>query len=697
MAATVHGFQTEVTKLLNLLANSLYSNKEVFLRELISNASDAIDKLHFLSLTQPDLIKDDPEFKIRVRADKDNKTLTITDNGIGMTLDEANTNLGTIAKSGTEEFVKQLSGDQAKDSQLIGQFGVGFYSAFIVADRVTVVSRSAKVPASEGVRWSSDGLGSFESENVDVPARGTQVILHLKDDASNFLNTWSLRDVISKYSDHISVPVELYDVSYEQPEEQSADNKDAVVAEEEGVESKKEPVEKWDYVQVNNAKALWTRPAKEISDDEYKSFYKHTFDDYQDPVTWSHNKVEGELEYTSLLYIPSHAPMTMMMREPHLGVKLYVQRVFIMDEDEQFLPSYLRFVRGLIDTNALPLNVSREILQDSRVTRKLKSALTKRALGMIEKLSANKEEYSKFVANFNNVLKEGISEQSANQEQLLKLIRFASTKDTSSSKNVSLEDYVKNMKEGQKHIYFLCAEDYDKAVNSPYLERLKAKDIEVLLMWDQPIDSWFSSFLREFQGKSFVSATSEDLDLGDLENEQDKQAAEEAQKSHEDLIKRFKDALGEQVSDVKVTTLLNDSPACLVTSNAAFSFQMKMMAKMQGMSLPEDKGVLELNPNHPLVQKAYAEQNERVFKDYAELIFLQASLSEQGQVKNPSAFVALMNRLLLGTSAATAAAAADSAAPAATNDAGEAVEVEVVEPVSNKDNKDNQGSGSLEA
>ena len=666
MAATVHGFQTEVTKLLNLLANSLYSNKEVFLRELISNASDAIDKLHFLSLTQPDLIKDDPEFKIRVRADKDNKTLTITDNGIGMTLDEANTNLGTIAKSGTEEFVKQLSGDQAKDSQLIGQFGVGFYSAFIVADRVTVVSRSAKVPASEGVRWSSDGLGSFESENVDVPARGTQVILHLKDDASNFLNTWSLRDVISKYSDHISVPVELYDVSYEQPEEQSADNKDAVVAEEEGVESKKEPVEKWDYVQVNNAKALWTRPAKEISDDEYKSFYKHTFDDYQDPVTWSHNKVEGELEYTSLLYIPSHAPMTMMMREPHLGVKLYVQRVFIMDEDEQFLPSYLRFVRGLIDTNALPLNVSREILQDSRVTRKLKSALTKRALGMIEKLSANKEEYSKFVANFNNVLKEGISEQSTNQEQLLKLIRFASTKDTSSSK---------------------------KAVNSPYLERLKAKDIEVLLMWDQPIDSWFSSFLREFQGKSFVSATSEDLDLGDLENEQDKQAAEEAQKSHEDLIKRFKDALGEQVSDVKVTTLLNDSPACLVTSNAAFSFQMKMMAKMQGMSLPEDKGVLELNPNHPLVQKAYAEQNESVFKDYAELIFLQASLSEQGQVKNPSAFVALMNRLLLGTSAAAAA----DATPAATNAAGEAVEVEVVEPVSNKDDKDNQGSGSLEA
>ena len=652
----------------------------MFLRELVSNASDAIDKLRFLALTNPDLTKDDPVLQIRVKADKDAGTLTVSDNGIGMTLEEANQHLGTIAKSGTEEFLSKLSGDAAKDSQLIGQFGVGFYSAFVVADRVTVVSRSATAGADEAVRWTSDGNGTFESEPAHRDARGTDVILHLKDEDKSFLDEWTLRSTITKYSDHIATPVYLWTKAPE-----PADKKEDEV------------VPEGEWSQVNDAKALWTMAPKDVTEDQYKAFYKHLAHDYSDPLAWAHNRVEGDLEYTSLLYLPSEAPWDLYSRDHQQGLKLFVQRVFIMDEDEQFLPSYLRFVRGLIDTNALPLNVSREILQDSRVTRKLKSALTKRALGMIEKLSANKEEYSKFVANFNNVLKEGISEQSANQEQLLKLIRFASTKDTSSSKNVSLEDYVKNMKEGQKHIYFLCAEDYDKAVNSPYLERLKAKDIEVLLMWDQPIDSWFSSFLREFQGKSFVSATSEDLDLGDLENEQDKQAAEEAQKSHEDLIKRFKDALGEQVADVKVTTLLNDSPACLVTSNAAFSFQMKMMAKMQGMSLPEDKGVLELNPNHPLVQKAYAEQNESVFKDYAELIFLQASLSEQGQVKNPSAFVALMNRLLLGTSAAAADAAAAAPAPAATNAAGEAVEVEVVEPVSNKDDKDNQGSGSLEA
>lgn len=662
MTATVHGFQTEVTKLLNLLANSLYSNKEVFLRELISNASDAIDKLHFLSLTQPDLIKDDPNFKIRVRADKDTKTLTISDNGIGMTLEEANANLGTIAKSGTEEFVKRLSGDQAKDSQLIGQFGVGFYSAFIVADRVTVYSRSANVPSSEGVRWTSDGSGTFESENVDVPERGTRIVLHVKDDASEFLNTWTLREIIAKYSDHISVPVELYEVTYEQPEEDKKDESsaadEAAVKVDENAEGgqksepeKKEPVEKWKYVQVNNAQALWTRPAKEISDEEYKSFYKHSFDDYSDPMIWSHNKVEGELEYTSLLYLPSHAPMTMMMREPHLGIKLYVQRVFIMDEDEQFLPSYLRFVRGLIDTNALPLNVSRELLQDSRVTRKLKAALTKRAYALIEKLSADKDKYRTFVANFNEVLKEGVNDQSADQETLLKLIRFSSTRNTAASKDVSLDEYIANMKEGQKHIYYLCADDYNKALNSPYLERLKAKGIEVLLLWNQPIDEWFASHLREYKGKSFISATSEDLDLGDLENEQEKQAAAEAQKSHEDLIKRFKNALGDKVEDVKVTTLLSDSPACLVVKNAAFSYQMKIMAKFQGMELPEDKGVLELNPNHPLVQKAYQEQNESVFKDYADLIFSQAVLSEQGQVKNPSEFIALVNRLLLGESA----------------------------------------------
>lgn len=674
MTATVHGFQTEVTKLLNLLANSLYSNKEVFLRELISNASDAIDKLHFMSLTDMDLIKDDPVFKIQIRADKDSQTLTVSDNGLGMTLDEANANLGTIAKSGTEEFVKHLSGDQVKDSQLIGQFGVGFYSAFIVADRVTVISRSAKAPVNEGVRWTSEGNGTFESENIDVPARGTQVILHLKDDAKEFLDQWKLHDIIAKYSDHISTPVELYQETFEEvnDEEPQAANEgeNAEGAESaegtEGEQKQKETKPVWKYVQVNNAQALWTRPAKDISDDEYKSFYRHTFNDYSEPLSWSHNKVEGELEYTSLLYIPSRAPMEMMQREPHLGLKLYVQRVFIMEEDDQFLPSYLRFVRGLVDTNALPLNVSRELLQDSRVTRKLKAALTKRALGMIEKLSTDKEKYATFVANFNDVLKEGLYENRDHSEQLLSLIRFASTADTSKSCNVSLDDYISRMKDKQKHIYYFTADDYDKVVNSPFLERLKSKGIEVLLLWKQPIDDWFCSMLQSYKDHTFIAANAYDLDLGELEDEQDKSAAEETEKEYESLVTRFKDALGSQVESVRVSTLLKEVPACLVSKSTAFSFQMKMMSKLQGIDLPAEKGVLELNPHHPLVEKASQESNEAVFKDYAQLIFEQASLAANGELKNPSSFIALMNRLLLGTSGEAAPEGAPAAQAEAT-------------------------------
>lgn len=643
MSATVHGFQTEVAKLLNLLANSLYSNKEVFLRELISNASDAIDKLHFMSLTQPDLIKDDPEFKIRIRADKELKTLTIEDNGVGMTLDEANTHLGTIAKSGTEDFVKKLSGDQAKDSQLIGQFGVGFYSAFIVADQVVVISRSANAKPEEGVRWSSNGSGTFESENITVNERGTKIILHLKDEESSFLEPWTLRQAITKYSDHISVPVMLWD---EVPDE-SAPAEDTVAQE---GEAPKGPKMVFKYVQINDAKALWTRAAKDITEDEYKSFYKHAFGDYVDPLTWSHNKVEGELEYTSLLYLPQNLNMEMRYRENNHGIKLYVQRVFIMDEDDQFLPSYLRFIRGIIDTNALPLNVSRELLQESAVTRKLKSALTKRSLNMLDKLSSDKEKYGKFISQFNDILKEGLSDDYKNHDQILKLIRFASTYDTSAECHVSLQDYVSRMKEGQKNIYYLCADDYDKAVNSSYLERMKSRGIEVLLLWKQPIDPWICGYLREFDGKNFVSVMSDDLDLGDLENETAKQEQEQLQKDNSDLITHFKGALGDKVLDVKVSSDLTESPACLVRSSkdGFFSEQMRLFAKIQGNDLPEEKYILELNPNHELVQKAQAQSDEAAFKDYAEFIFLQAELTNLGTLKNPAAFATLMNRIVLG-------------------------------------------------
>lgn len=642
MSATVHGFQTEVTKLLNLLANSLYSNKEVFLRELISNASDAIDKLHFSALTNPDLIKDDPDFKIRITADKELKTLTIEDNGLGMTLEEANANLGTIAKSGTEEFVKNLSGDQARDSQLIGQFGVGFYSAFIVADTVTVISRSVNVAPEEGVRWTSTGSGTFESENTMVPNRGTKIILHLKDSESEFLDTWRLRDAITKYSDHISTPVMLWEETYEEQDDSQDTSGDESV--------KKEPKKVTKFVQVNDAKALWTRSAKDISEDEYKSFYKHAFGAYDDPLTWSHNKVEGELEYTSLLYVPSMMSFDMRMRDNNHSVKLYVQRIFIMDEDSQFLPQYLRFMRGIIDTNALPLNVSRELLQESRVVQKLKSALTKRALSLLDKLSADKEKYATFVSQFNDVLKEGLSDEPKNHDQILKLLRFASTHDQSPECHVSLADYIGRMKEKQQNIYYLCADDYEKAVSSSSLERLKSKGIEVLLLWKQPIDPWIVSYLGTYEGKKFVSVTSDDLELGELEDESVKQHNEQLQKDNEGLINRFKSALGDSVRDVRVTGDLTDSPACLLVSKEdSFSQQMRLFARIQGSELPEEKFILQLNPEHALIKKAAA-ADDAAFKDWAQFILMQATLTNNGSVKNPGVFAQLMNRLILGES-----------------------------------------------
>ena len=633
MTATVHGFQTQVTKLLDLLANSLYSNKEVFLRELISNASDAIDKLHFLSLTNQDLIKDDPNFKIRIRADKESQTLTISDNGLGMTLDEANSHLGTIAESGTEAFMKELTGDAAKDSQLIGQFGVGFYSAFIVADKVTVLSRSANAKEEEGVKWESDGNGTFESENIVRKSRGTEVILHLKDSEKDFLETWTLRDAITKYSDHISTPVELYEEKYEAPKE-GEENKD----------EKKEP--KFEYVQVNDARSLWTRPSKEVNDEEYKEFYKHISHDYQEPLTWAHNKVEGDLEYTSLLYVPKTAPWDLFTRQQDHGLKLYVQRVFIMDKAEAFQPNYLRFIKGLVDTNSLPLNVSRELLQDSAVTRKLKKALTKRSLNMIEKLSKDKDAYQSFWAQFGNVLKEGPVEDYDNREAVLKLLRYASTKNDSNVQNVSLDDYISRMVEGQDKIYYITAESYEAALNSPYLEQLKKKGIEVLLMWER-IDEWLMGNVTEYAGKEFVCANASDLKLGKLADEEEKKKQETASEENKDLIARFKSALGDKVKDVIVSTRLIDSPSCVIADgNRMMTMQMRRILEATGQPIPEEKFTLEINPEHALLKKAASETDNERFNIWAELIYEQALLSDQGALKDPSSFVKCMNKLL---------------------------------------------------
>ena len=632
-AVEQHGFQTEVAKLLNLLANSLYSNKEVFLRELISNASDAIDKLHFLSLTKPDLVKDDPVFKIRIRADKDQHTLTISDNGLGMTLAEANEHLGTIAKSGTEDFLKHMTGDAQKDSQLIGQFGVGFYSAFIVADKVTVLSLSANAESpDEGVQWESTGEGTFSSGNIHREHRGTEIILHIKDSESEFLDTWRLRQAITKYSDHISVPVELYEEQYEAPKEGEEENKD------------KQP--KFDYVQVNDAKALWTRAPQEIKPEEYNEFYKHLTSDYQDPLTYAHNKVEGELEYTSLLYIPRQAPWDLFNREQKHGLKLFVHRVFIMDDAEQFLPTYLRFVKGLVDTNALPLNVSRELLQESAVTRKLKKALTKRVLGMLAKL-AKTDDYKIFWAQFGNVLKEGPVEDYSNRDAVLKLLRFASTANDSAEPQVSLEDYVGRMKEKQTAIYYLTADSYEAAVKSPYLEQLKQKGIEVLLMWDR-VDEWLMGNVNEFDGKKFIPVTASDLELGEHENEEDKKQREETQNENKDLVERFKQALGDKVQDVRVSARLIDSPSCVVAENGSrMTAQLRRLLEASGQKLPDERYILELNPKHALIAKAASQSDEERFKLWADFIYQQALLADQGTLKDPAAFVKTLDTLLL--------------------------------------------------
>ncbi|BBO26953.1 chaperone protein HtpG [Alteromonas sp. I4] len=626
-----HGFQTEVKQLLHLMIHSLYSNKEIFLRELVSNAADAADKLRFKALENDSLYENDGDLCVKLSVDKDAGTLTIADNGIGMTRDEVIENLGTIAKSGTKDFFSKLSGDSAKDSQLIGQFGVGFYSAFIVADKVIVRTRAAGQPADQGVEWTSAGEGDFTVGNIDKETRGTEITLFLRDDEKEFADDWRLRSIISKYSDHISIPVRMWK---------------APVEETEGPDGEKIPGQPGEWETVNKATALWTRDKSEITDEEYTEFYKHISHDFADPMTWAHNKVEGKTEYTSLLYIPSKAPFDLWNREQSHGLKLYVQRVFIMDDAEQFMPTYLRFVKGLLDSNDLPLNVSREILQDNKITQTLRQGCTKRVLQMLERMAKNDaEKYQLFWNEFGNVLKEGPAEDFSNKEKIAGLLRFASTHSDSDTQNVSLADYISRMKEGQEKIYFVTADSYQAAKNSPHLEIFKKKGIEVLLMGER-IDEWLMQHLNEFDGKQLHSIARGDLDLGDLDDEETKKAKEEAEKQIEGVLERAKTALGEKVLDVKFTHRLTESPACIVADDNGMTTQMMKLMEAAGQPVPEVKYHFELNPEHQLVKLLADVQDETLFKNWTEVLFDQAALSEQGSLKDPATFVKNLNGLL---------------------------------------------------
>ncbi|KGQ47283.1 heat shock protein 90 [Gallibacterium anatis] len=619
------GFQSEVKQLLQLMIHSLYSNKEIFLRELISNASDAADKLRFKALSAPELYEGDGDLKVRISADADKGTLTISDNGIGMTREQAIEHLGTIAKSGTKEFLSALGAEQAKDSQLIGQFGVGFYSAFIVADKVTVKTRAAGESADKGVLWESAGEGEFTVADIEKKDRGTEITLHLREDEKEFLDEWRLREIIGKYSDHIGLPVEILTKEYD----------------DEG----KETGVKWE--KINKAQALWTRSKSEISDDEYKEFYKHLSHDFADPMLWAHNKVEGKQEYTSLLYLPAKAPWDLFNREQKHGLKLYVQRVFIMDDAEQFMPNYLRFIKGLIDSNDLPLNVSREILQDNKVTAALRKALTKRALGMLEKLAKDedKSKYQQFWQEFGLVLKEGPAEDPANKEEIAKLLRFASTHNDSSKQTVSLTDYVARMKEGQKVIYYITADSYTAAKNSPHLEIFNKKGIEVLLLSDR-IDEWMLSYLTEFDGKPLQTITKSDLDLGDLADKEEESKQKEEEQTFASFIERVKKLLGERVKDVRLTHRLSETPAIVSTDNDQMTTQMAKLFAAAGQKMPEVKYTFELNPEHHLVKKVADIADEQQFAEWIELLLDQAMLAERGTLDNPTAFIKRINHLL---------------------------------------------------
>ena len=628
-----HSFSADTGKLLKLMIHSLYSNKEIFLRELVSNAADAADKLRFKALSDGSLFENDADLRVRLSFDEEAKTITISDNGIGMTRDEVIEHLGTIAKSGTSDFFEQLSGDQVKDSQLIGQFGVGFYSAFIVADKVTVNTRKAGDDASQGTSWESDGEADYTVASIEKADRGTEIILHLRDDETEFLNDYKLRSVVSKYSDHISIPVQMF--------------KEAV-AESEGPDGEKVPAVEAAWESINKATALWNCAKSDVSEDQYKEFYKHIANDFEDPLTWSHNKVEGEQEYTSLLYIPKRAPYDLWNREKAHGLKLYVQRVFIMDDAEQFMPTYLRFVKGVLDSNDLPLNVSREILQDTRVTTKLRSACTKRALSMLTKFAKkNETEYNAFWNEFGQVLKEGPAEDAGNKEQIAKLFRFASTETDKAEQTVSLDAYISRMNEEQDKIYYITADSFNAAKNSPHLEILRKKGIEVLLLSDR-VDEWLLSHLPEYDGKAFISVTQGDLDLGKLDSEEDKKEQEKQNTEFASFIERTKKALGDKVKDVRLTQRLTSTPSCIVADNDDMSTQMaKLMAQM-GQPVPDSKPIFELNPEHVMIKKLADMTDDELFTEWAELLLSQAVLSEKGSLDDPSEFVARINKLLLG-------------------------------------------------
>jgi molecular chaperone HtpG len=619
------GFQAEVKQLLQLMIHSLYSNKEIFLRELISNASDALDKLRFEAIAQPSLMEGHGELAIRVGYDKTARTITVSDNGIGMSRQEAIDHLGTIAKSGTREFFAQLTGDQQKDAQLIGQFGVGFYSSFIVADRVTVVTRRAGTPAADAVRWESDGGGEFSVEPAERAASGTDVTLHLREDEGDLLEGFRLKSIVSKYSDHISAPIRM------RGEKWDKDKGEMVAAEEDET--------------VNQANALWARAKSDITDEQYQEFYRHVSHDFGEPLAWTHSRVEGRAEYTQLLYIPARAPFDLWDRNQRHGIKLYVKRVFIMDDAEQLMPPYLRFVRGVIDSSDLPLNVSREILQESRDVKAIREGSTKRVLALLEDLAENqKEKYATFWKEFGQVLKEGIGDDAANRERIAALLRFASTAPGGEEPTVALKDYVGRMKEGQDKIYYVTADTLDAARSSPHLEIFRKKGIEVLLLTDR-VDEWMLSFLHEFEGKALASVAKGGLDLDAFADEQEKAEQQKTEDEYKELVERVKAALGERVKDVRVTFRLTDSAACLVSDENEMSGHLQRLLKAAGQKAPESRPILELNPTHPLVARLKTGGSE--LGDWAQMLFDQALLSEGGQLGDPAAFVQRMNRLLL--------------------------------------------------
>lgn len=640
-------FQTEVDQLLHLMIHSLYSNKEIFLRELISNGADACDKQRFEALSNDALNEGDAELKIEIETDEEAGTITVRDTGIGMNRDEVVANIGTIAKSGTKEFIQKMTDEQSKDSNMIGQFGVGFYSAFIVADKVTLTTRRAGDEASTGTVWESDGKSGFTLEQTDKEQRGTEIVLHLKEDEKSLANDWQIRSIISKYSDHISVPIKmLKKVEAEQVEEKTEDEEGKTADEEVKVV---EAIEEWEV--VNKANALWKRSKNEIKEEEYKEFYKHVSHDWEDPLTWSHNHVEGNLEYTSLLYIPSKAPMDLWdAQAKSTGIKLYVQRVFIMDDSEHLMPRYLRFVKGVLDSSDLPLNVSREILQGNRVIDTMRKASTKKVLGLLKKLAKNdKEGYQAFWNEFGNALKEGPGEDFGNKEEIAKLLRFSSTSTDSEVQDVSLEDYVSRLKGDQDKIYYITADSFAAAKSSPHLEVFRKKDIEVLLFHDR-VDEWLVSHLNEFDGKSLQSVAKGELDLGKFDSDEDKKEYEKVEKEAEDLVKRLKDKFGDKLDDVRVSHRLTKSPSCIVLNEQDMALYMQQLMKQAGHEMPSSKPILEINPTHPLIKRMESEKDDQRFADWSDIIFDQAILAEGGQLEDPAGFVNKLNTMMLEVS-----------------------------------------------